>query len=241
MFTFNGRIKRKNIVTSKLSREDWLNKSAFFINRDIFSKKGYDLDLKNIKISVGNTQRSTGAKHTVLGTCYSRRMSTGNFNEIVISWAVDDSKEALATLVHELIHAYDNNKNRHSKEVFTPIKNAVGLTGKNESTTATNELNDYFDNIIKSIGKFPHKEVLPTTAKQTTRMLKMVCKCGDACTNSKGNPLTVRQSFTSAVENPIVCHSCMILQGSYNPKFILQADDEAIQMAIEQKRKELKN
>ena len=72
-------------------------------------------------------------------------------------------------------------------------------------------------------------------------MLKMVCKCGDACTNSKGNPLTIRQSFTSAVENPIVCHSCMILQGSYNPKFILQADDEVMQMAIEQKRKELKN
>ena len=39
MFTFNGRIKRKNIVTSKLSREDWLNKSAFFINRDISAKK----------------------------------------------------------------------------------------------------------------------------------------------------------------------------------------------------------
>ena len=99
----------------------------------------------------------------------------------------------------------------------------------------------YFDNIIKSIGRFPHKEVLPTTAKQTTRMLKMVCKCGNACINSKGNPLTIRQSFTSAVENPIVCHSCMMLEGSYNPKFILQADDEAIQMAIEQKRREQSN
>ena len=107
MFTFNGRIKRKNIVTSKLTREDWLNKSAFFINRDIFSKKGYDLDLKNIKISVGNTQRSTGVKHTVLGVCYSKRVSTGNFNEIVLSWAVDDSKEALGTLVHELVHCFN--------------------------------------------------------------------------------------------------------------------------------------
>ena len=240
MFTFNGRIKRKNIVTSKLTREDWLNKSAFFINRDIFSKKGYDLDLKNIKISVGNTQRSTGVKHTVLGVCYSKRVSTGNFNEIVLSWAVDDSKEALGTLVHELVHAYDNNKNGHN-QVFKKIAESVGLTGQMRATTETKELKDYFDNIIKSIGRFPHKEVLPTTAKQTTRMLKMVCKCGDACTNSKGNPLTIRQSFTSAVENPIVCHSCMILQGSYNPKFILQADDEVMQMAIEQKRKELKN
>lgn len=240
MLTFNGRIKRKNIVTSKLSREDWLNKSAFFINRDIFSKKGYDLDLKNIKISVGNTQRGKGAKHTILGLCYNRKASTGNFNEIVLSWAVDDSKEALGTLVHELVHAYDNNKNGHN-QVFKNIAESVGLTGQMRSTTETKELKDYFDNIIKSIGRFPHKEVLPTGAKQTTRMLKMVCKCGNACINSKGNPLTIRQSFTSAVENPIVCHSCMMLEGSYNPKFILQADDEAIQMAIEQKRREQSN
>lgn len=173
------------IPTHKInSREQWLKIAAAIITDEIITPV---IDIPTPLIRYSLTAPKTGqSKGIVLGECWNRAASTDAHNEIFITANLDDSARILDVLVHEMIHAYDNNQNGH-KGPFISLCKLVGLEGGDNGrsknsftcTIAGAKLKTQLEDIIETIGDIPHAAMdsnLSGKPKQKNRQLLVSCK-----------------------------------------------------------------
>lgn len=171
---------------STTNREQWLNIATESFRQGIFKTQGYAVP--NVKISVGFPGGGSSLKR--IGEHWSPEASDDNIGSIFINPIIADSSDALSILVHELVHASIGNKHGHNK-VFKRCAHAVGLEGKMKSTVAGESLKSMFQEMIKTIGEYPHAKLnlsMSPKKKQKSRMIKMTCaSCGYIARTSQTN------------------------------------------------------
>ena len=174
-----------------MNRETWLLKGVEELKKLVFQPVGLDVPEVNVSVSL----MSTGIrkqKNARIGENYHTRCSSAGNHEIFMSPLYFDrsnSARVLDVLAHELIHAIDNNKNGHRK-VFRDMALKIGLKAPMRSTTASEELREKCESIVKKIGEFPHDRMIidKNRKKQGTRMKKVSCfSCGFSYRTSQKN------------------------------------------------------
>lgn len=155
-----------------MTREQWLM-DAVEIFRPWFVEHDKPIPEK-VRVSVGYAKRAGKA----IGFCYRANASDDEVNQIFISPELHDPVKVLATLVHELVHAADNNASGHRGE-FARVAKALGLTGKMTATVPGEELTASLEEVVAKLGEYEHGKLNPLGAikKQTTRMIKLEALC----------------------------------------------------------------
>lgn len=179
------------------TREAWLH-NAIDALRPRFVEVGMPIP-ERIHISVGFGYGAKAESAKILGECWSRVASKDGVNHIFISPEVGDTARILDILIHELVHAADNNQSGH-KGAFAEAATRLGLTGKMTATTASVPLMAEMMCLAETLGEYPHgvldltllKAPVPVPAgpgvpaakrprissgpaKQGTRMIKLSC------------------------------------------------------------------
>lgn len=159
------------------NRETWLNRATHAL-RPTFRKLALPLH-RDVRVSVGFP---LGGFEKIAGQCFRREVSKDRHNEIFVSPLIDDAREALAVLVHELLHAADNCASGHDR-TFTRRARALGLQGKPTETTGGALFKQLHGALLRTLGRYPHASLRPSKVKrQGTRLLKVSCpKCGYTC------------------------------------------------------------
>lgn len=129
---------------------------------------------------LGVRPKNTGPVKRV-GECFCSSCSKDGTHEIFISPFLDEAggrQGVLATLLHELVHAFVGIKARHGRD-FKAVAVKVGLEGKMTATAAGPELLLWLDDLAKALGPYPHASLglggERLRPKQGTRMIKVVC------------------------------------------------------------------
>lgn len=158
------------------TREAWLN-AAIEALRPLFTQlAAVDLPAE-VRVSCGFPGGGSARKR--IGECWPTKASDG-VAQVFVSPVLDDPIQVLGTLVHELIHAWDDCKNGH-KRPFSRVARAMGLEGKMTATTVGDELRAVLAEIAGELGPYPHAalDLGLRVKKQSTRMLKVECPaCG---------------------------------------------------------------
>ena len=98
-------------------RETYLRKATERFAKLIFKPAGYEVPA-DVRVSCSLPSRKAfAARKRTIGQCYSRSCSAANVNEVFVSPTIDDSIQVLGTLVHELVHAIDDCKHGHKKNL----------------------------------------------------------------------------------------------------------------------------
>jgi hypothetical protein len=184
------------------TREAWLAAAVVRLKQRVFSKAGIDMPV--VRVSIGWPSTGGLKKNPTIGQCWRYEASTDKVPQIFISPTLGESTiVVLATLVHEMIHAWDDCQSGH-KGKFAKAARKVGLAGKLTVTYAEegSDLWNTLDAITESLGAIPHGALVVSAMnqqrpKQTTRMLKLVAPdcCGYTVRTTKkwleeqGNPL----------------------------------------------------
>jgi hypothetical protein len=162
------------------SREAWLYQATYGHLKPLF-KQLANVDIPDVRVSVGF---ALGSK-TLIGQCWTRDSASDGLNQIFVSPRLGDVM-ALATLVHELVHAVQDCQTGHGPE-YARLAKAVGLEPGPRgfrSTLPGPELVLAIQSILSDMPKYPHAQIKPPEAaekKQATRMLKVTCtdrECG---------------------------------------------------------------
>ena len=186
------------------TREEWLTQAVVIIDRDIFSpylnkKYAAESDWPDTPCRVScSWPGGAGKKKGVAGQCWSPSNSADQTTEIFICPDEDQPVNVLDTLVHENVHRWAGVTCGHKGE-FRKMALAGGLEGKMTSTFAGEELHARLCSIAIELGDYPHAKLTAgDRKKQTTRMLKIVCDCGNVA----------RQSQTAYTEFGLICGCC---------------------------------
>ncbi len=151
------------------SRENWLLE-AVEIMRPWFEEHGATVP-EQVRVSVGFAK---GQRNATIGVCYNSKAAEDGVHQLFMSPVMDEPVKVLATLMHELIHAWDDCKSGHKGE-FRRVAKALGLTGKMTATVPGDELVQRLQDLSGKLGPYPHAKL--NTAKmgrtQTTRMIKV--------------------------------------------------------------------
>ena len=126
-----------------------------------------------VLVSVGFGPRN--ARKT-LGFCFPTAMGSG-IPHLFISPTLREPVAVLSTLTHELLHAADDCKSKHSGN-FRIWARAIGLEGKLTATYAGDALRESLLEIASELGEYPHAKLSLADAKikkDGTRMLKATC------------------------------------------------------------------
>lgn len=176
------------------NREEWLKEGIRRL-RPLFKAQGVEIP-KDVRVSIGFGP--TGARQenqTILGVTCKRILSETGNPEIFISPEDASAITMLATLVHELIHAWNDCEDGHTGP-FRRTALAVGLEGKMTATTAGEELLATLTKLADEMGPYPGSKMNiyqgrpmipgpdgqlpgPITSgpkKQGTRMIKRTCQ-----------------------------------------------------------------
>jgi hypothetical protein len=159
-------------------REAWLTK-AMALARPLFDKAGAPLP-SEIRISCGLPSVGAFASKRRVGEAWSTTASKDQHHEVFISPTVDDPRQVLAILLHELVHCAVGLDCGH-KGRFPIVGAKIGLVGPWTSTEAGDELAARLGDWSERLGDYPHKALEKMTngrKKQTTRLVKCWC---DAC------------------------------------------------------------
>jgi len=165
-------------TNNTLDREAWLTEASHLIYDDIiapFAPRPID---RPFRVSVGFPAGSRGGK--TIASCWASAASADGTNEIFVTPALDNSRDILAAVVHELIHYSDDCISGHRGH-FARVARAVGLDGKLTATYPNDALAAQLDSYIALLGEIPHAALdagKSGKGKQTTRMIKVEC---DAC------------------------------------------------------------
>lgn len=166
---------------SSANREAWLQRASN-VFQGWFEEIGEEMP--PVWVSIGfNGGRS---KKNAVGQCWSRASSQDGINHVFVSPArgSDESVDALATLLHELVHAVDDCEHGHTKN-FIRIARQLGFKPKwTSSCNRTDELTERLEGLVERIGPLPHGALVGERAadqpkKQGTRMLKL--EAADCC------------------------------------------------------------
>jgi hypothetical protein len=190
-------------MTKHKNRETYLE-NAVDLMRPMFKAHGFTIP-KKVKVTCGWPSQSAGrSSKRRIGECWSSSASEAGNHEIIISMVLDEPVEVLATLLHELIHAVDNNENGH-KGPFRTMAKVLGLEGKMTATVPGEALTKELKSFSKTLGKYPHAKIdFTNKKKQSTRMIKCQCVSPDC-------GMIFRTSSKWIDENPVLdcpaCHS----------------------------------
>lgn len=161
-----------------LTREKWLTDAADALRTLLIDpaieRTGLNFsDDFEIAVSIGHPKHKRA-----IGECWKREASEDQkTNHIFITPQENDSSRVLDVLLHELIHAYDNNESGH-KGTFATLARAVGLEGKLTATVASPQLKEQLLDIIDALGPIPHHKLDAAKAgrkQQTNRNLLVFC------------------------------------------------------------------
>lgn len=148
-----------------MTREEWLQ-NAVKEEQHWLAAVTND-EQPDIHVSIG----FTGSKcrlDKVLGSCWRAEYSMDGKPHIFISpvnaEAVDAPQGILATLLHELVHAYVGVKG-HGKP-FIKVAQAVGLEKPWTATRASNTLQTKLSDLALQLGEFQHSPIKIDTTKQ---------------------------------------------------------------------------
>ncbi len=157
------------------TREQWLQ-AAISRLRPAYPKVGLTLP-QTLHVSVGfPSTRALSARNRRIGECWTPRASRDGNPHVFISPLIEEGREVLAILVHELIHA--SGIANHRKDFARPAT-SLGLTGKMTCTTAGPELTERLNALLTKLGPYPHSAISALdrpTKKQGTRLLKAQCE-----------------------------------------------------------------
>lgn len=171
------------------TREAWLQ-SAIAELRGPLKQVGAVVP-ESVAVSVGFAAKNV---RKTLGVCFPTAASNGGVSHMFINPMLDDAIKVLDVLTHELIHASDDCKSKHSGH-FAKCARAIGLEGKLTATHAGDELRNMLSEIAAKLGPYPHTKLNlgDTIKKQTTRLLKAMCS-DDCCplADDNGNVYTIR-------------------------------------------------
>jgi hypothetical protein len=165
---------------ANVTREQWLEAAVAEL-RPLLEEVG--APVPEVRVSVGwPSSKATSRKNRTIGECWKRQTAADGISQIFISPTLGGEEQVLGTLVHELIHAWDDGKSGHKgnvakREGFRGKATAIGLVGKMTATTVGTELLPKLTAIAEKIGDYPHSPLSPSgkEKKQTTRMLKLEC------------------------------------------------------------------
>lgn len=183
------------------TREEWLQAGVDELRPEFAA---HSLALPSlIRTACGFT--SAGRRGRVIGECWSSKASADAATEILISPTLDDGREVLAVLIHELIHAHGIKG--HGKR-FGAAAAAMDLTGPNKSTVAGPGFDARFGAILGFLGAYPHAKLLlgSQKPKQGTRMLKAACP-------SCGYTIRLTQKWASLGLPTCICGDQIALEG----------------------------
>ncbi len=156
------------------TRESWLLAAVEMLRED-FEKVGATIPDK-VRVTCG--WPSTGGrpgKKQVLGQVWPPSCSEDEHFEVFVNPMIAEPTEALAILVHELVHTAVGCELGH-KGAFRTTAKALGLDGKMTATTAGEVLMVRLREIEKKLVTYPHAKLTPLINKpQSTRMLKVTC------------------------------------------------------------------
>lgn len=154
-----------------MNREEWLQQAVKKVET-LFDGR----QLPEVYVSVG-FPGGRGKKSTTVGQCWSSATSSDGKQHIFIHPVLDKDLDVLAVLVHELCHAIDDCESGH-RGAFIELAKDVGLQKPWTATTASDELAMQLERIAEDLGPYPHASLVPLahTAKQTTRMKKVICE-----------------------------------------------------------------
>lgn len=172
-------------MNENANREAWLMRAVDLLKPHFYLAA--DVQVPDVRVSVGWPGGGSGRKsvaHTI-GQCWSSLAASDSMAQIFISptLAADDPIKILGTLVHEMVHAVDDNASGHRGN-FIKIARAVGLERPWTATTPSDTLADWLREVADILGPYPHGALSPgllgrTTPRQTTRMLKVQCIYSD--------------------------------------------------------------
>lgn len=164
--------------TKVLYREEWLDRGVRELKK--LFKKECDIEVPEVRVSVGFPSTRATAKNRVVGECWAAEASIDSTAQIFISPTEASSVTVLGILTHELIHAALGAGAGH-KAPFQKAARAVGLEAPWTSTKIGADLFLKLTNVAEELGQYPHSAIAVgarATKKQTTRMLKVVCPEG---------------------------------------------------------------
>ena len=157
-----------------MNREQWLTEAAEIMERDLF-----ETPLPRVRVSCG--WPSGGGKRkkgVVIGECWAPAASADTTTEVFISPVLDDPITVLATLAHELCHAYLPPEDGH-KAPFARLAGHIGLMKPWTATTPGPDLTTFLEtNLLRRLPKYPHAGMVTLAGgepKQSTRMIKLEC------------------------------------------------------------------
>ena len=146
------------------TREEWLLAAVEAV-RPLFREKNH-LVPTDCQVSCGFA--STGTRSHHIGQCWPKSRSMDELNQIFISPVLSDPVDVLDTLVHELVHAVDDCKNKHGKE-FKKIALSLGMVGPMRSAGAGPELKARLEFIAQTLGPYPHGKLKVVHQKAISR------------------------------------------------------------------------
>lgn len=167
------------------TREQWLTAGIEALRELVFAP--HTIEIPAYRVSVG-WPGGKGKKSNVVGQCWNTSQTEDGTAAIFLSPVVKDPVEALAIMVHEVIHAIDDCHSGH-RGAFVKMFRLVGMTGKATQSAPGDELVEVLKGIANSLGKYPHSPIKKGQTsgagekKQSTRMLKIMCSDQDCgCT-----------------------------------------------------------
>jgi hypothetical protein len=159
--------------TLVMHRETWMMRAVDQI-RPWFA--ALEITVPVVRVSVGFP--STGRNGAHIGQCWPSSRSEDGVNQIFVSPVLDDPVVVLDTLVHELVHAADDCRNRHGPE-FRKMAVAIGLEGPMRSASAGAVLKARLAELAAQLGPYPHAR-LTLTRRVSSRPPRPRARC-EAC------------------------------------------------------------
>ena len=165
-------------MNANAKREQYLYDFLNWAHEDIFREFDPQLTPPPYRLACGQApNQRQPRKGRVLGTCFPRSASSDGHNEIFVCPTESDTANMLATVLHEYIHAIDDNKSGHTGR-FAKIARGIGMAGKMTETIPGAELKELLDWYIQEHGDIPAghlKAGARNKPKQGTRMIKVDC------------------------------------------------------------------
>lgn len=157
-----------------MNREQWLADAAQKMCETFIYE---DLD---VHVSCGWPSRGgLSVKKRRVGECWKPTTSRDGKSHIFISPMLEEPIMVLATLLHEMIHAWDRGENAH-KGPFIELAKKVGLERPWTATSPGQELTLKLKAMLEELGPYPHVPLEPLAVArkvQTTRQLKLTAPC----------------------------------------------------------------
>jgi hypothetical protein len=131
--------------------------------RPLFIEAGHPLP-DAIKVSVGFGYSTRGESKHILAQAWAACTSDDGSNAVFVSPILKTADDALAALMHELVHVADDCVHGHGK-VFGEIGSKIGLEGTKTQMLPGVSLMATLITIVEALGAYPHAQLDPNATR----------------------------------------------------------------------------